>query len=206
MVDVRSGHLVFGVGLVVMGYAVLVISLAEQAQRAAAIGATRSTSAGLESSAAAQTAEPQPTASTPLAMPPTSAPAVVASAAPVASIAAATADPSTDSADARLFKFSPGGAVMTREEVQRLMAFGKALAHRPQAKVSIEGFGDLPGSEPLMIGIAKHRAKVAQTLLAKAGVTEDRVTLAVVDMGSDQRLARTIRITTVPPLSEIEKP
>jgi outer membrane protein OmpA-like peptidoglycan-associated protein len=206
MVAVRSGHLVFGVGLVVMGYAVLVISLAEQAQRAAALGATRSTSAGLESSAAAQTAEPQPTATTPPPMPSASAPAAVPSAAPAVSISAAASDPSAESADARLFKFSPGGALMARDEVQRLMAFGKALAHRPQAKVSIEGFGDLPGSEPLMIGIAKHRATVARTLLAKAGVTEDRVTLAVVDMGTDQRLARTIRITTVPPLSEIEKP
>jgi outer membrane protein OmpA-like peptidoglycan-associated protein len=95
---------------------------------------------------------------------------------------------------------------MSREEVQRLIALGKVLARRPVAKVSIEGFGDRPGSEPLTVGIAKHRAKVAQTLLAKAGVTEDRVTLAFVDMGQDPRLAQMIRITTLPPLSEIEKP
>ena len=95
---------------------------------------------------------------------------------------------------------------MARDEVQRLLALGKVIAHRPNVKVSIEGFGDLPGSESLMVGIAKHRAKVAQTLLAKAGVPEDRVSLAFVDMGSDARLARSIRITTTPPLSEIEKP
>jgi outer membrane protein OmpA-like peptidoglycan-associated protein len=209
MADVRSGHLVFGVGLVVMGYAVLVIALAEQAQRAAAIATATSRGAALESNAAAQTAEPPPTATARLAMPPTSAStaaAPVPSPAAASSIPATASDPSVDSADARLFKFSAGGAVMARDEVQRLMAFGKALARRPQAKLSIEGFGDLPGSDPMMVGIAKHRAKVAQTLLAKAGVTEDRVTMAFVDMGSDQRLARTIRITTVPPLSEIEKP
>ena len=57
-----------------------------------------------------------------------------------------------------------------------------------------------------MVGIAKHRAKVAQMLLAKAGVTDDRVTLSFVDMGADQHLAQMIRITTLPPLSEIEKP
>jgi outer membrane protein OmpA-like peptidoglycan-associated protein len=199
---VRSGHLVFGVGLVVMGYAILVIALAEQAQRAAAMATMHSVA--LESTAVAQTttavAPPPPTAA-----PPASAPAIatsIASAAPASS--AAASDP--DSPDVRLFKFSAGGAVMAREEVQRLMLLGKTLAHRPQAKVSIEGFGDMPGSEPLMVGIAKHRAKVAQTLLAKAGVTEDRVSLSFVDMGTDQRLARSIRVTTNPPLSEIEKP
>jgi outer membrane protein OmpA-like peptidoglycan-associated protein len=95
---------------------------------------------------------------------------------------------------------------MSREEVTRLLALGKMLAHRPIAKVSIEGFGDRPGTEPLMVGIGKHRAKVAQMLLSKAGVTEDRVTLAFVDMGQDSKLAQMIRITTLPPLSEIEKP
>jgi outer membrane protein OmpA-like peptidoglycan-associated protein len=95
---------------------------------------------------------------------------------------------------------------MAHEEVLRLLALGKVLARRPAAKVSIEGFGDLPGSEPLMVGIAKHRAKTAQILLAKAGVSEDRVTVAFSDMGSDQRLARSIRVSTTPPLSEVEKP
>ena len=112
----------------------------------------------------------------------------------------------SDPGEARLFKFSVGGAAMSKDEVQRLIALGKVLAKKPVAKVSIEGFGDRPGTEPLTVGIAKHRAKVAQMLLAKAGVTEDRVTLAFVDMGSDSRLAQMIRVTTLPPLSEIEKP
>ena len=95
---------------------------------------------------------------------------------------------------------------MSREEVLKMLALGKALARHPAAKVSIEGFGDLGGTDPLMVGIAKHRAKVGQTLLGKAGVTEDRVTLTFSDMGSDTRLARSIRVTTTPPLSEVEKP
>ncbi len=57
-----------------------------------------------------------------------------------------------------------------------------------------------------MVGIAKHRAKVAQTLLAKAGIPEDRVTTSFVDMGPDVHLARCIRVTTNPPLSELDKP
>jgi len=95
---------------------------------------------------------------------------------------------------------------MSREEVLKMLALGKALARHPAAKVSIEGFGDLGGTDPLMVGIAKHRAKVGQTLLGKAGVTEDRVTLTFSDMGSDARLARSIRVTSTPPISEVEKP
>jgi outer membrane protein OmpA-like peptidoglycan-associated protein len=198
----RSGHLVFGVGLVLMGYALLVIALAEQAQRAAAATVRAAAIESIASAQASAPREPSPatTATTP---PPMTTPA--ATTAPVASVVPVATDPALD-ADARLFKFSPGGAVMARDEVQRLLALGKVIAHRPGAKVSVEGFGDLPGSEPLMVGIAKHRAKVAQTLLAKAGLTEDRVSIAFVDMGPEARLARSIRITTTPPLSEIEKP
>jgi outer membrane protein OmpA-like peptidoglycan-associated protein len=201
MANVRSGHLVFGVGLVVLGYAVLVIALAEQAQRAAALAGVAIPA--LEMSAALPPQAPQPTAaSATAAAMPTAAPA------PVPSPAASSASSPSDAleGDARLFKFAAGGAAMSREEVQRLIAFGKVLAHRPVAKVSIEGFGDRPGTEALTMGIAKHRAKVAQMLLAKSGVTEDRVTMAFVDMGQDPKLAQMIRITTLPPLSEIDKP
>lgn len=207
MALVRSGHLVFGVGLVVMGYAVLVIALAEQAQRAAAAASTQASA--IESAApAAPALAPTSTVAPvqPAAIPSTQVVAQAPSAAPPSSAGAAAGEPSLEGEGQRMFKFSPGGAVMSREEVQRLMAYGKVLARRPLIRVSIEGFGDLPGLEPLMAGIAKHRAKVAQTLLAKAGVSEDRITISVVDMGSDLRLARSIRVTTTPPLSEVEKP
>jgi hypothetical protein len=95
---------------------------------------------------------------------------------------------------------------MSQEEQVKVMALGKTLARHPTAKVSVEGFGDLGGTDPLMVGIAKHRAKVGLTLLRKAGVTEDRVTLTFSDMGSDTRLARSIRVTSNPPISEVEKP
>jgi outer membrane protein OmpA-like peptidoglycan-associated protein len=207
MAPVRSGHLVFGVGLVVLGYAVLVIALAEQAQRAAALASvpalTLETSTAPPATAPPATAPPVIPAATTA---PTVTPAPTPAPAAAASAAAAPSDATGDVGEARMFKFSPGGAAMSREEVTRLLALGKVLARRPVAKVSIEGFGDRAGTEPLMVGIAKHRAKVAQMLLAKAGVTEDRVTLAFVDMGQDQHLAQTIRITTLPPLSEIEKP
>ncbi|HEX9295128.1 MAG TPA: hypothetical protein VF881_04820 [Polyangiaceae bacterium] len=188
MANVRSGHLVIGVGLAVMGYAVLIIALAEQAER----GITSSTAAAAHPS-------PMPAAA-PIPEPASVAPSTP----PPAASKAAGADEASDAPE-HLFKFSPGGAVMAREEVQRLLAFGKLVARRPGMKVAIEGFGDLPGSEPLMTGIGKHRAKVGQTLLVKAGVSDDRVSVMFADMGSDPRLARTIRITTTPPFDG-EKP
>ena len=185
-----------------MGYALMVIALASQADRAPAVATARATA--IETATAVQTSPPAavPASASPAPMPSMTAAATAASAGPAIS---ASADPN-DSLDARLFKFSPGGAAMSRDEVQRLMALGKTLAHRPVTRVSIEGFGDRPGSEPLMVGIAKHRAKVAQTLLAKAGLPEDRVSTTFVDMGSEARLALCIRITTSPPLSELDKP
>jgi outer membrane protein OmpA-like peptidoglycan-associated protein len=105
------------------------------------------------------------------------------------------------------FRFSPGGASMTKEEVQGIVALAKSLAKHKDVKISIEGYPDRPGSDALMVGIARHRAKVGQLLLTQAGVKEDRITAAsAAELGSRADLARTIRITTNPPLSEAEQP
>ncbi|HKQ70764.1 MAG TPA: hypothetical protein VJT73_15565 [Polyangiaceae bacterium] len=197
MPKMRSGHLVIGVCLMVMGFAVMIIASARQSERASANASVPACVGGPEVVHAA----PPPTPA------PSPAPTVAAMPAPPAAASAAPADAEGEGAnESRLFKFNPGGATMTREEVVRLLALGKAVARKPAARVLVEGFGDLPGSDPLMMGIAKHRAKVAQTLLGKAGVTEERVTVSFSDMGTDTRLARTIRIVTTPPLSEVEKP
>jgi outer membrane protein OmpA-like peptidoglycan-associated protein len=209
MTKMRRSHLVIGVAVVVMGYALTIIALARQAERATATGPVPTCSPA-DSAARAPVPSPPDPGGTTLAA---SANAAGASA-PMAGSASASSlaapapsgDALGDSQESRLFKFSPGGAVMSREEVLKMLALGKALARHPTAKVSIEGFGDLAGSDPLMVGIGKHRAKVAQTLLSKAGVTEDRVTLTFSDMGADARLARSIRVTTTPPISEVEKP
>ena len=186
-----------------MGYALVVIAFAKQAP---------CPPEALAGSSAVETGLPPPPEATPSqpgalpVVPPSPAAMAAPGGAPVTSGSIGGAESPADMPDARTFIFSPGGAVMSRDEVQRLMALGKALARRPSTKVSIEAFGDRPGSEPVMVGIAKHRAKVTQMLLAKAGVSEDRVTATVVDMGSEVRLARSIRITTTPALSEADKP
>jgi outer membrane protein OmpA-like peptidoglycan-associated protein len=200
MSGVRTSHLLFGVGLVVMGYALVVIAFAKQAERPAELTEDRSAVDTQTSPAPEATQAPRGATAAP------SAASAAGSGETAGSASVGGAEVPVDAADVRLFRFSPGGAVMSRDEVQRLMAFGKLLARRPAIKVFIEAFGDLPGSEPVMVGIAKHRAKVAQMLLAKAGVSEDRMTSTVVDMGSDVRLARTIRVATNPPLSDTDKP
>jgi len=199
---------VIGVAVVVMGYALTIIAMARQAELGTATGpvpacipADTVARAPLPSSAEPWGTTLPASAATPIAPAPTGSASPTASAAPIAS-----GDALGDAQDNRVFKFSPGGATMSREEQVRVFTLGKAVARHPTAKVSIEGFGDVPGTDPLMMGIAKHRAKAAQTLLSKAGVTEDRVTLTFSDMGSDTRLARSIRVTTTPPLSEVEKP
>ena len=212
MTKMRSSHLVIGVAVVVMGYALMIIALARQAERVAASGPVPA-SAPVDTAARAPVppSTTDPGATLPAGTSTLSAPSASASGAATANAvpsaaAAGSGDALGDAQDSRLFKFSQGGAVMSREEVLKMLALGKALARHPAAKVSIEGFGDLGGSDPPMVGIAKHRAKVGQTLLSKAGVTEDRVTLTFSDMGPDARLARLIRVTTTPPISEVEKP
>jgi outer membrane protein OmpA-like peptidoglycan-associated protein len=207
----RSSHLVIGVAVVVMGYALMVIALARQAER---ISAASPTPACAPTDTTARPTVPAvdppgtTTAASAAASPSSSGTTAASSAASpsAASSAAPVADAGDSTGDDRLFRFSAGGATMSREEVLKVFALGKAIARHPAAKVAIEGFGDMPGTDPLMMGIAKHRAKVGQTLLGKAGVTEDRVTVSFSDMGSDARLARSIRVTTTPPVSEVEKP
>jgi outer membrane protein OmpA-like peptidoglycan-associated protein len=203
MAQMRGGHLVIGVGLVVIGFLLTIIEFFRWTDRATATGPVPAC-APVET-VARTTAAPAPEASEPGVSPRESGSAIPATG-PSAAPAAATSAEAPSDADSRLFKFSAGGAVMSHDEVMKMLTLGKALARHPTAKVSIEGFGDLPGNDPLMVGIGRHRAKVGATLLAKSGVTEDRVTLAFSDMGSDGRLARTIRVTTMPPISEVEKP
>jgi outer membrane protein OmpA-like peptidoglycan-associated protein len=208
MAQMRSSHLVIGVAVVAMGYSLTVIALARQAEHTAVTASAPECPPTVARAQLPSASDPPPSNPGPAATASAEAPTVTAavtSATPSAPASpAASSEASSD--DNRLFKFSPGGATMSRDEVLKVLALGKALSHHPTAKVSIEGFGDLPGTDPLMMGIAKHRAKVGQTLLGKAGVTEDRVTLTFSDMGSDTRLARTIRVTTTPPISEVEKP
>src|SRR3954467_12672925 len=111
MAKMRSSHLVIGVAVVVMGYALMIIAMARQAERVAA-SAPAPTCAPVDALAPApipSSTDPRTTlpASTSTSMPSASATGASAasSAAPVAG-----ADPQLDPQESRLFKFSQGGA------------------------------------------------------------------------------------------------
>jgi outer membrane protein OmpA-like peptidoglycan-associated protein len=214
MAKPRSGHLIIGVGLAVMGYAVLVIAFSRQAERARAgaeQGARVANASGSGDTVPAAVAAPL-TAIEPLLgdagdrrTSGSATPAVGAAGAADAATEAERADGS-EAPDVRVFRFYPGGVGLSRDEALRLAALCKAAARQPTAKLTIEAFGDTIGNDPPNAGLAKHRLKVAETLLTRAGVPEDRFTLVTGDVATDARLARTMRVTSTPPLTEVEKP
>jgi serine/threonine-protein kinase len=101
-----------------------------------------------------------------------------------------------------LFRFLSRAPVMVKEERTRLVALALALTRRPVVKITIVGYADEPGMDAAAVGLAQYRAKVAQALLAKAGVSEDRLTLAVEDIGSNSYLARSVRVIATEPLPQ----
>lgn len=116
--------------------------------------------------------------------------------------AAATIEPG----EPLLFRFLPGGAAMSQTELPRLLAAAKALAKDPAAHVTIEAFGDLPGTDPLQAKIATHRAKAAQYIVQKAGVSDKRIAVTTPVMDDPAKCAHAVRITTDVPLPELEGP
>jgi outer membrane protein OmpA-like peptidoglycan-associated protein len=208
----RSGHLIIGVGLGVMGFAVMVIALSRQAEQiraearaaAAAYVAPSASSAGPASvSSGNGIGETRPSSGHPGDDPDAS---LADGARAVDADGGSDGLDGGDGGDARVFKFFWGGAGMSREEQLRLSGVGKAVARHPTAKLTIEAFGDTPGTDSLNVGIAKHRQKVTQSILARAGLSEDRMTLVTSDLTSDPRLARSIRLTSTPSLTEVERP
>jgi outer membrane protein OmpA-like peptidoglycan-associated protein len=94
---------------------------------------------------------------------------------------------------------------MPRADLTRLVATAKLLAAHPDVRVNIEGYPDRPGEDGLMAGIAAHRAKVGQAILVHSGVQESRINTSTPGLSDSPWLARTIRVTTVPPLPELER-
>lgn len=208
----RGGHVVIGLALLVMGYAVLVIAFARQAERArgadlvpACVGSTDVTHGSAPGAAA-----PGPT-SIPMSTGLTSA------AAPGDASAAATsggglrdagrdgaADAEADIAASHDFWFFAGTLAMTKEERQRLVSLGVVLAHRPDLRVTVEGFSDQGTTDTDAAALARKRAAVGKVLLARAGVAEARIVLAVGDAATEPRLARAIHVTTASAPVEVD--
>ncbi len=105
-----------------------------------------------------------------------------------------------------LFRFYPGGTSISEPELNRLLLAAKLIAKQRDSQILVEGFPDRPGIDRGMAMIASHRAKVGQILLMKAGVAENWITLATPKLDEEGKLVRTMRITVVPPVPELETP
>jgi len=110
------------------------------------------------------------------AAPPASEAAPSASAAPVASASAASAATTENPGAGGLFLFEPGKAVFKKDEIGRLLTFGREQLKTPRVRLLIEGMGDEEG--PKGIALGRSRGVVARQLLSDAGFDSERLVLA----------------------------
>ena len=207
----RGRHVVLGVALLVIGYALLVIAYQRQAIRARS--GEPSPACGGSAEAVHGNAPPH-TELSPATddMRAATAPSMGSAISPTPSAASSSGhhEPGDASHEAGLdseghiFSFLPGALAMAKEEKLRLTALGQALARQPELRVTVEGYGDTPGADADTVTMAHRRAKIGQMVLAKAGVAEARVGLAVGDASSDPKLLRAIRITAAPGAKEVD--
>jgi len=208
----RGRHVVLGVALLVIGYALLVIAYQRQAIRARSADPSPACvgSAEVIHGSAPLHTELSPAPDDMRAASAPSMGSVSTSPTPAASASSghhesgdASHEAGLDS-EGHIFSFLPGALAMAKEEKLRLTVLGQALARQPELRVTVEGFGDTPGADADTVTMAHRRAKIGQMVLAKAGVPETRVGLAVGDASSDPKLLRAIRITAAPGAKEVD--
>jgi hypothetical protein len=128
---------------------------------------------------------PSPSPATPPAVPSQAAagssssagPAPSSSAPPaIASASSTPAAPPGDAASGPLFLFEPGKVVFKKEEIPKILAFGREQLKQPQVRLVIEGAGDEDGPRGLALG--RSRSVVARQLLVESGVDSERLVLA----------------------------
>ncbi|MFO0661779.1 MAG: hypothetical protein U0165_18390 [Polyangiaceae bacterium] len=167
---------VFGLGLMVGGSALLVLSLEQHERILGASYAASLTcpSATVVATAPSVTTQPTVTAS---AKPTVS---VAPSAAPSASVAAsasASASAQSAPADSPLaysFAFMPNDVVLQKEDLERLKAFGVKL-RASRAKLSIEAFQDDGSPDTPAKNLAKRRIAIVREVLTAIGVPPERI-------------------------------
>jgi hypothetical protein len=98
------------------------------------------------------------------------------SAVSVASASASTAVATENPAAGGLFRFELGKAVFKKDEIGRLLTFGREQLKTPRVRLLIEGMGDEEG--PKGIALGRSRGVVARQLLSDAGFDSERLVLA----------------------------
>lgn len=128
---------------------------------------------------------PSPSPATPQAVPSvtaagssSSAGPAPSSSAPASASASASAAPAApgDASSGALFLFEPGKVVFKKEEIPKILAFGREQLKQPQVRLQIEGSGDEEGPRGLALG--RSRSVVARQLLVESGVDSERLVLA----------------------------
>jgi hypothetical protein len=165
-----------GLAMVVAGIGLWGVSAYAQLQRvhSAAASAPPSASCPVCPEPPPAPACPPPPAAA-VAAPPATASASAApstSAPPAASATAATENPGAGG----LFLFEPGKAVFKKDEIVRLLTFGREQLKTPRVRLMIEGVGDEEG--PRGIALGRSRGVVARQLLSDAGFDSERLVLA----------------------------
>lgn len=167
---------VFGLGLMVGGSALLVLSL-EQHERI--LGASLAASMTCPSAAVVSTAPPAttpPPVATSARPVVSSVPSAAPSAAPSAS-AAASASAAVATADSPLaytFSFKPNDIVLLPEDLDKLKAFGVKL-RAAKAKITIEAFQDDGTPDTPAKNLAKRRVAIVREVLTAIGLPPERI-------------------------------
>lgn len=103
--------------------------------------------------------------------------AASASVAPSASVAAsASAAPGASAeAEGMVFRFEPGKNVLPKDEMQRLIAYGRELQRQPRTKLLLEGGGDDATPEGALLG--RRRAMITRQVLSEIGIDPERLVM-----------------------------
>lgn len=197
----RGGHIIIGLALLVMGCAVLVIAFARQAERARASDSVPACVSADTAHAMVPASAPEPASASTTATGLTSSAGTDGGAAVhgvIRDAGADAGDAESDVASAHDFWFYAGTLALAKDDRQRIVALGTALARRPDLRVTVEGFGDQGGGGDVdAAALGRRRARIGQVLLARAGVAEARIALGVGDPTAQPHLARAVHITTV---------
>lgn len=89
-----------------------------------------------------------------------------------------------------------------KEDIAKLAGLGNKLARRENVKLVLEGFGDDAGADEATKGLGRRRGTVLRRTLGDLGIGGDRVTITPVDVSESADGAGTVRLRTIPPMSE----
>jgi outer membrane protein OmpA-like peptidoglycan-associated protein len=83
---------------------------------------------------------------------------------------------------------------LPKDELGRLIASAADL-RRETGKITIEGFGDDPGTDDKATALGRRRAILARQVLSEIGLDAERLVVTVGDVGADASMKGAVRIS-----------